>query len=68
MGDTKIAGGFPVSILYILIPAAMTLALFFLAAFLWAVHRGQFDDLVTPAHKIFTDEDEIKKDLGGSNV
>ncbi|MCB0406795.1 MAG: cbb3-type cytochrome oxidase assembly protein CcoS [Bdellovibrionales bacterium] len=44
------------NILYFLIPAALALASFFLFAFLWAAKNGQFDDLVTPAHRIFLDD------------
>ncbi len=44
-------------ILY-LIPAALFLGLVGLAAFLWALRSGQFDDLDGAAHRIlFEDED-----------
>jgi cbb3-type cytochrome oxidase maturation protein len=44
--------------LYITIPISLLLVLFFVAAFIIAVRRDQFDDLVTPAHRILLDDDE----------
>ncbi len=46
------------SILYILIPAAVLLGGFFLTAFIWAARKGQFEDLVTPAHRMLIDDDK----------
>ncbi|TMQ09000.1 MAG: cbb3-type cytochrome oxidase assembly protein CcoS [Deltaproteobacteria bacterium] len=45
------------SILYLLIPLGLVLIVSSLAAFLWAVHCGQFDDLDSPALKILLDDD-----------
>lgn len=43
-----------------LIPAALALGLLGLAAFLWALKSGQFDDLDGAAHRIlFDDDDEL---------
>ncbi len=52
------------SILYILIPLAVLLAGAFVIAFLWAVRRGQFDDLATPAVRMLGDDEpiDLKKD------
>ncbi len=44
------------TILYIVVPIAIFLALFFLFIFLWAVKGEQFDDLETPAHRILLDD------------
>lgn len=44
--------------LVFLIPAALFLGLLGLAAFLWALKRGQFDDLDGAAQRILFDEDE----------
>ena len=44
--------------LYITIPISLLLVLFFVAAFIFAVRRDQFEDLVTPAHRILLDDDE----------
>ena len=40
------------NILFLLRPIALLLGLAFLAAFIRAAARGQFDDLETPAHRI----------------
>jgi cbb3-type cytochrome oxidase maturation protein len=41
-----------------LIPAALGLGLLGLAAFLWALKSGQFDDLDGAAHRILFDDDD----------
>ena len=41
-----------------LIPVALVLGLIGLAAFLWALKSGQFDDLDGAAHRILFDDDE----------
>jgi cbb3-type cytochrome oxidase maturation protein len=47
------------SVLFIMVPAALLLAGGALAGFLWCVHRGQYDDLDTPAMKVlFEDADD----------
>ena len=48
------------SVLYILIIAALTAAIGFLIAFIWAVKSGQFDDTHTPSMRILLDEDTPK--------
>ncbi len=45
------------NILYILIPLALLLGIIFVAAFIWATKKGQFDDLDTPAARIILEED-----------
>ena len=47
-----------VSAVFIALPAALLLALIFLAAFIWSVRGGQLDDLETPALRILSEEDE----------
>jgi cbb3-type cytochrome oxidase maturation protein len=44
--------------LLILVPAALTLGLLGLAAFLWALRHGQFDDPEGAAGRILFDDDE----------
>ena len=44
--------------LLILVPAALTLGLIGLAAFLWALRHGQFDDPEGAAGRILFDDDE----------
>ncbi len=46
------------NILVYLIPAALFLGLLGLAAFLWALRSGQFDDLDGAAHRILFDDDD----------
>ncbi len=46
------------SILYIALPVALILVSASLTAFWWAMRRGQFDDLDTPAVRILHDQDE----------
>ena len=45
-------------ILYFLIPLSVLLVALIVAAFLWAIRSGQFDDLEGPAHRILLDDDE----------
>lgn len=49
------------NVIYFLIPLAMLLLAFGVAAFLWAVKSGQFDDLDREAYRILFDEDEDQK-------
>ena len=49
------------NVLALMIPIAMILGGVFLAAFIWSVQMGQFDDTNTPAHRILID-DENKKE------
>ena len=46
------------SVIYILLPVAALLAAAAVAGFIWAVRRGQFDDLDTPAVRILHDDDD----------
>ena len=46
--------------LLLLIPAALTLGLLGLAAFLWAMRTGQFDDLEGAANRILFDDPELR--------
>jgi cbb3-type cytochrome oxidase maturation protein len=47
-----------VSALVYLIPVALLLGLVGLAAFLWALKSGQFEDLDGAAHRILLDDEE----------
>ncbi len=40
-------------ILYLLIPLSVVLVFFILAASLWAIYRGQFDDVEREGERIF---------------
>ncbi|ATH07629.1 cytochrome oxidase maturation protein, cbb3-type [Halobacteriovorax marinus] len=48
------------NILYLLVPLALLLGVFFVGAFIWATKKGQFDDLDTPAARIVLDDDLIR--------
>ena len=50
--------GVAMDIILYLIPAALFLGLIGLAAFLWALKSGQFDDLDGAAHRILFEDDE----------
>ncbi len=46
------------NVLIYLIPIALFLGLLGLAAFLWALRNGQFDDLDGAAERVLLDDDE----------
>ena len=46
------------SVIYILLPAAALLAAAGVGAFIWAVRRGQFDDMDTPAIRMLHDDED----------
>lgn len=50
------------SVLLMMIPMALVLGGSFVAAFIWATSKGQFDDTTTPAHRILIDRDEVQKE------
>jgi len=43
-------------ILLMLVPLSLMLLAFAIGAFIWAVRRGQFDDMDTPALDILSDD------------
>lgn len=45
-------------ILYLLIPLAIVIMIVAVAAFMWAVRSGQYEDLEGPAHRILMDDDD----------
>lgn len=48
------------SIIFLLIPLSVFLAMIFLAAFIWAVRSGQYEDTCTPAMRLLL-HDELEK-------
>jgi cbb3-type cytochrome oxidase maturation protein len=44
------------SVLYVVLPLALLLAIVAVAAFIWAVRSGQLDDLQTPALRMLHDD------------
>lgn len=49
------------TVLLFLIPLALLLGLGALAAFMWSLRSGQFDDLDGAAHRVLMDDD-VKKE------
>jgi cbb3-type cytochrome oxidase maturation protein len=47
-------------VVFLLIFISLTLASGFLAAFIWAVKTGQFEDTCTPSMRMLTDEESTK--------
>lgn len=54
-------------IVIFLIIASLTVAITFLVAFVWAVKNNQFDDTVTPSHRILFDDFSKRKQDTQSN-
>jgi cbb3-type cytochrome oxidase maturation protein len=44
--------------LFLLIPVVLVLLVFAVAALMWAIKSGQFDDLEGPAYRILHDDDD----------
>ena len=49
------------SILYLLITVSIIIAVGFLAAFIWGLRSGQWDDTETPSIRILFDDSKKKK-------
>jgi len=49
--------------LWLMIPLALLLGFGFVAAFLYSLRSGQFDDLQTPALRILKEERKARKEL-----
>ncbi len=52
--------------LLVLIPVALFLGALGLAAFLWSMKSGQYDDLDGAAARILNDDDEMEDDGAGN--
>jgi cbb3-type cytochrome oxidase maturation protein len=44
------------SVILLLIPLSVVIAAAFLAAFIWAVRSGQFEDTCTPSMRLLTED------------
>jgi cbb3-type cytochrome oxidase maturation protein len=53
------------SVILLLIPLSVTIAAAFLAAFIWSVRSGQYEDTCTPSMRILTEEPRIDKAAQG---
>jgi cbb3-type cytochrome oxidase maturation protein len=49
--------------MFVLILASLLVAIGFLAAFLWAVRSGQYEDKYTPSVRMLTDEQAKKSKI-----
>lgn len=56
------------SVLYLMIPMSLFLGFGFLFAICWAISRGQFDDLQTPALRMLEDSPEERELLHQSTI
>lgn len=53
------------NLLYLILPLALVIGAGFVAAFVWATRKGQFDDLETPAMRaLFEDPAAAEKPEG----
>lgn len=48
-------------IIYFLLPASLILALIGVAAFIWSVKSGQYDDTDTPALRVLSEDEDDKQ-------
>lgn len=56
------------SIIYVLAPLALLLGLSAVIAFLWAVNKGQFDDMETPANRMLLEDEPIQKETNNKGI
>ncbi len=56
------------NIFYLLIGASLLVALIFLAAFIWAVKSGQFDDNETPPYRMLFDDEMPEQEEAEDDV
>lgn len=54
------------SIIYVLLPLSLLLAIGFLLAYAWSIRTNQFEDLETPAYRAIIDEE--KTNLNGGKT
>lgn len=55
------------NVIFVLIIASLIVALGFLAAFIWSVKSGQFDDDYTPSVRILFDDKETPTNNNSTN-
>ncbi len=55
------------SVLYLVVPAALALVGAAIVAFVWASQAGQFDDLITPAIRALHDDLAARKSSTPTN-
>jgi len=47
------------NLLYLILPLALAIGAGFVAAFVWATRKGQFDDMETPAMRVLFEDAEV---------
>ena len=55
------------SVLFVAVPAALLLGGIFVAAFIWAVRRGEMDDMATPPVRMLFDDDDGAPESGSKS-
>lgn len=56
------------SAIFLLIGVSLLVALGFLAAYIWAVRGGQYDDVVTPSMRMLMEDPAGKETTRGSSA
>ena len=51
------------SAIYLMLPVSLLLAGIFLAAYIWSVRSGQFEDTTTPAMRILPEDTTISPEV-----
>ena len=53
------------TVIILLIIASLSVAIFFLLSFIWAVRTGQFEDTCTPSMRVLTEDEPARGNLRG---
>ena len=56
------------NIIFLALPIAIIIGSIFLFGFLWAVLKGQYDDMDTPAHRMLIDDEMTTKIIERNSV
>jgi len=56
------------SVLFVVIPIALLASAAAVGAFVWAVRRGQLDDLTTPAYRILEGDQDGARAPAGEHI
>ena len=54
-------------VIFFLIPLSIVIAVCFLAAFVWAVRSGQYEDTCTPAMRLLIEEKDSATKISATN-
>jgi cbb3-type cytochrome oxidase maturation protein len=50
-------------VLFLILPLALIIAIFFVVVFAIALRKGQFDDLDTPSHRMLLNDEKINNEV-----